>query len=239
MRQDLEVHHVVSKDEIDTLAVLVKARHGFSLDSPFSVPRLLEDFAVLARFGAFHADLDAISRPSVGILSRQLIDDELRYRFRIGRTACNAVSALSALLRFSHRVIAPLSVASIHSGPVADVRITYPNRAIAFPAAVAIDSDECSICIAFERRPPPETAARIEHMISAWLRFVAAVDFSDGMAAAVKPLLVTQDDPEWVDSELWYRLDEVEMDDSAVDLLLHLCMAIHQTSAMIARFEVL
>lgn len=212
----------------------------WSIASPFSLPRLVESFASFAQHGGLSGSSHPPTLSSAVIKSSRIVDRTAKWLFLMKHCDPGAARVLYNLVVFCHSLVSPINRASIRtslSTGMPALPLGHFER-LPFNVNVAVDSDEASVCITFASEPVANTTVEVNSLLKAWLYVAGAGGFSADDLPRDRPLLIPEEEPEWVVDEGWLRLAEVGVDDSAFGPLLNALVGIHARIAPIRSVQI-
>lgn len=239
MTLPLDVAREFIRGSATALELRVEWQDGLSLSSPFSVPRIVEQFITLGERGGFAGAEHEPSRSSVRLESQRIADKQGFWLIVLSNCDPGTAAVLRSVVAFSHVNVAPLVHALVRETGPADERIATPParhvEPLPFPCDIAAESDEVHVCVEFAKRPAAEGRKQVEALLMAWTYVVAAGGFSPRGEDLARPFLIAEEDPDWAADEVWLRLSDARFEEEAFSPLLNALHRLHRSTTPIVR----
>jgi hypothetical protein len=211
-----------------------------ALQSPFSMPRLIESFVRLGKFGGFAGDRHDPARSSISLESSQIIDKVARWSFLVDNCHPGIVAVLRNLVLFSHQHVAPMRMGRLHSSLASDGQLVPPPRSHFSPSnmelAISIESDDMSICVLLDGNPEPQVQS-VESILNSWATVVAARGLGVHEADLRTTALVIEEEAESFGHEVWLRLSEVNIEEADLGPLINALQGAQSRGCRVLRVD--
>jgi hypothetical protein len=200
-----------------------------ALQSPFSMPRLIESFVRLGKFGGFAGDRHDPARSSISLES-----------FLVDNCHPGIVAVLRNLVLFSHQHVAPMRMGRLHSSLASDGQLVPPPRSHFSPSnmelAISIESDDMSICVLLDGNPEPQVQS-VESILNSWATVVAARGLGVHEADLRTTALVIEEEAESFGHEVWLRLSEVNIEEADLGPLINALQGAQSRGCRVLRVD--
>jgi hypothetical protein len=242
MTLPLDVAREFVRSSTTALELRIEWLSDLSLSSPFSVPRIVEQFVALGERGGFAGAEQHPTESSAHLESQRIADKHGFWLITLANCDPGTSTVLRNVVAFSHANVAPLVQALVRESGPSDERIATPParhvEPLPFPCEIELESDDVHVCVEFAKRPSDEGRKQVERLLKAWTYVVAAGGFSPRGEDISRPFLIAQEDPDWAVDEVWLRLSDARFEEEAFAPLLNALHYAHRKIGPIARVGV-
>jgi len=210
-------------------------------ESKFHVTSLLSSFTKLGSLGGLTGKLE-LPGEAMMTMEKQLIDDTRgEWCIVLSNVDIHAITTLYNVIVFSHLNLDPFKHALIQSTVSAESLLEVPSGVtpnLPFVAQITVNSDEVSISVEFASQMLEVECKKVESLLLSWAYITAAGGFENNIWTVRRPLLVPNDDPYWIGTEVWLHLEDCAFSETAFDSLVNGLCGVHSHICPINRVEI-